>query len=176
MDKQIRRSFVIGGIMHQLKRLFFSMICIVALSLVSVSASSAKDADMTGWEVDSEYNGLYNPKERDSIKGTIVKLVKITPLPGMARGTGFVLDEGGGDTVLVHVCPQSFASERETGLKRGDWVKIKGAWADIGDETVFIAAKIKKDNDYSFKVRLTSDGTPFWTMSPEQLAKEQAAD
>ena len=37
--------------------------------------------------------------------------------------------------------------------------------ADIGDETVFIAAKIKKDNGYSYKVRLTSDGKPFWTMS-----------
>ena len=162
--------------MHQPTRFFISVICIFLLTLVSAVASSAKDADMTGWEAGSEYNGLYNPKELDSIKGTIVKVLKITPLPGMAPGTGFILDEGGGDKVLVHVCPRSFASERETGLKRGDWVKVRGAWADIGDETVFIAAKIKKDGGYSFKVRLTGDGTPFWTMPPEQLAKEQAAE
>lgn len=129
-----------------------------------------------GWENDSEYNKLYNPKEKDQIKGDIVKFVEVTPLPGMATGTALILDEGDGEEVTVHICPKSFASGRETGLKRGDWVKIRGAWADVGDETVFIAAKIKKDSGFSFKVRLTSDGAPFWTMSPEQLAKEQASD
>ena len=162
--------------MHQSMRFMSSVICIAVLTLLSAPLSSAKDSDVTGWEVGSEYNEMYNPKEQDSIKGTIVKFVKITPLPGMAPGTGFILDEGGGDKVLIHVCPQSFASERETGLKRGDWVKVRGAWSDIGDETVFIAAKIKKDSGYSFKVRLTGDGTPFWTMPPEQLAKEQASE
>ena len=139
------------------------------------AALLAGEKDIAGWEVGSEYDSLYNPKERDSIKGTIVKFVTVEPMPGMAEGTAFILDEGGGDTVLVHVCPRSFASARETGFKRGEWVKLKGAWADIGDETVFIAAKIKKDGGYSFKVRLTSDGTPFWTMSAEQLAKERAS-
>jgi hypothetical protein len=162
--------------MRQLLPLVVLMICLLGLQVLSVTSSLAKDTDIKGWEVGSEYNDLYNPKERDSIKGTIVKFVKITPLPGMTSGTGFILDEGGGDKVLIHICPNSFASERETGLKRGEWVKVKGAWADIGDDTVFIAAKIKKDGGYSFKVRLTSDGTPFWTMPPEQLAKEQAAE
>ncbi len=46
---------------------------------------------------------------------------------------------------------------------------------DIEDETVFVAAKIKKDSGYSYKVRLSSDGTPFWTMPPEQLEAELAA-
>ena len=131
--------------------------------------------DITGWESDSEYNQLYDPKERDSIKGDIVKFITVTPIKGMAPGTAFILDEGGGDKVVVHVCPESYASGRETGLRRGDWVKVKGVWADVGDESVFMAAKIRKDNDYAFKVRLTSDGTPFWTMSPEMLAMEKAA-
>ena len=131
--------------MRRLIRIVVLMVCLIGLQVLSVTSSLAKDTDIKGWEVGSEYNDLYNPKERDSIKGTIVKFVKITPLPGMASGTGFILDEGGGDTVLIHLCPNSFASERETGLKRGDWVKVKGAWADIGDDTVFIGAKIKKD-------------------------------
>lgn len=131
--------------------------------------------DISGWEEDSEYNELYNPKERDSIKGDILKFITVTPIKGMAPGTAFILDEGGGDKVVVHVCPESYASGRETGLRRGDWVKVKGVWADIGDESIFIAAKIRKDNEYAFKVRLTSDGTPFWTLSPERLAEEIAA-
>lgn len=130
--------------------------------------------DISGWEVDSEYNKHYNPKERDDIKGDIVKFITVKPLKGMAPGTAFILDEGGGDEVVVHVCPEAYASGRETGLRRGDWVKVKGVWADVGGESIFMAAKIRKDNDYAFKVRLTSDGTPFWTMSPEQLAKEKA--
>mgnify|MGYP001823504772 CR=1 FL=1 len=160
--------------MYQRLRLLVTLISISAIVVLTSVISIAGDG-IEGWEVGSEYNDLYNPKERDSIKGTIVKLVKITPLPGMAKGTGLILDEGGGDTVLIHICPQSFATARETGLKRGEWVKIKGAWADIGDDTVFIAAKIKKDGGYSFKIRLTSDGTPFWTMSAEQLAKERSS-
>jgi hypothetical protein len=131
--------------------------------------------DITGWEADSEYNQHYDPKERDAIKGDIVKFITVTPIKGMAPGTAFILDEGGGEEVVVHVCPESYASGRETGLRRGDWVKVKGVWADIGDESVFLAAKIRKDNDYAFKVRLTSDGTPFWTMTPEMLAMEKAA-
>lgn len=131
--------------------------------------------DINGWELGSDYNELYDPKERDSIKGDILKFITVTPIKGMAPGTAFILDEGGGDKVVVHVCPESYASGRETGLRRGDWVKVKGVWADIDDESIFIAAKIRKDNEYAFKVRLTSDGTPFWTLSPERLAEEKAA-
>ena len=157
---------------HFLYRRVVLFLCGVALVLPGLVYAAD---DITGWELDSEYNELYDPKERDSIKGDIVKFITVKPMKGMAPGTAFILDEGGGDQVIVHVCPESYASSRETGLRRGDWVKVKGVWADIGDESVFMAAKIRKDNNYAFKVRLTSDGTPFWTMSPEMLAMEKAA-
>ena len=118
---------------------------------------------------------LYRAKMCLIAQSHILKFITVTPMKGMAPGTAFILDEGGGDEVIVHVCPESYASSRETGLRRGDWVKVKGVWADIGDESVFLAAKIRKDNEYAFKVRLTSDGTPFWTLTPELLAQEKAA-
>jgi hypothetical protein len=37
-----------------------------------------------------------------------------------------------------------------------------------------MASKIKKGEDFEFKVRLTKDGSPFWTMSPEELERERA--
>jgi hypothetical protein len=160
---------------YHVARPYHFALALLFILLFSVSSSFAA-GDITGWEVGSEYDKFYNYKERDSIKGDIVKFVKVTPLKGMAPGTAFILDEGGGDRVLVHLCPQSFASARETGLRSGEWVKVKGAWADIGDETVFIAAKVKKDNEFSFKVRLTKDGKPFWTMPPDELARERASD
>ena len=149
---------------------------IIALSVTLLAGAPLCWAgDYDGWEAGSEYNKLYDPKERDSIKGDIAKFITVSPMKGMAPGTAFILDEGGGDTVTVHVCPEAYASARETGLRRGDWVKVKGVWADVDGEAVFLAAKIRKDNEYAFKVRLSSDGTPFWTMSPERLAKEIAA-
>ncbi len=150
-----------------------AFIIVLSVTLLTMAALSWA-GDYDGWEADSEYNQLYDPKERDSIKGDIDKFISVSPMKGMAPGTAFILDEGGGDTVVVHVCPEAYASGRETGLRRGDWVKVKGVWADVDGESVFMAAKIRKDNDYAFKVRLTSDGTPFWTLTPEQLAKEKA--
>lgn len=153
--------------------LTFRHVLIVMICLLLPVGSFAA-GDITGWELDSEYNKLYDQKERDNIKGDIVKFITVVPMKGMAPGTAFILDEGGGDKVVVHVCPESYATGRETGLRRGDWVKVKGVWADVGDETIFMASKIRKDNDYAFKVRLTSDGKPFWTMTAEELAKEKA--
>ncbi len=148
-------------------------IAIVLFTFV-VSSQAADKNGMKGWESGSAYNKLYDPKERDTLKGKVVKFKKVTPLPGMAPGTALVVEEGKDDKTLVHLCPRSYATAKETGIKRGDKVKIKGSWVEIDDEFIFIAAKVKKGDSFSFKVRLTSDGTPFWTMSPEQLAKEKA--
>ncbi len=51
--------------------------------------------------------------------------------------------------------------------------KIKGVWAVIDDKDVFMAAKAKQGDDFEFKVRLTKDGTPFWTMSAEEITREK---
>ena len=126
-----------------------------------------------GWEKNSEYNSLYNYKERDSLKGKLLKFKKIIPLKGMDDGTAFILQEGE-EEILVHLCPWSYADPKETGLRKGAKTKVKGAWAVIDNADVFIAAKAKQGEDFEFKVRLTKNGTPFWTMSDEELAQETA--
>lgn len=154
---------------------------VLLLAVVLVAISFGKNAyaednkGIAGWEIDSVYNELYDPKERDSIKGRVVKFIKVTPLSGMAPGTGFILEESKDEKILVHLCPVSYAKAKETGFKKGDRVKVKGSWAEIDGEDVLLAAKVKKGDHFEFKVRLTSDGTPFWTMSPEQLARERKA-
>jgi hypothetical protein len=60
------------------------------------------------------------------------------------------------------------------GLKKGDRVKVKGSWAQIGGKDVFIASKVKKSENVELKVRRTKDGMPFWAMSSEELEKEKA--
>jgi hypothetical protein len=39
-----------------------------------------------------------------------------------------------------------------------------------------MASKVKKDEMFEFKVRLTKNGKPFWTMTAEELASEREPD
>ena len=151
--------------------IFVGIFLLVSFS-APLSVAHASDDGFKGWEKGSQYNSIFNNKEKDQLKGVIVRFIKITPLDGMAQGTALLLDEGDGEKITVHLCPQKYATARETGLRKGSKVKIKGTWAIIDDEDVFLAAKVKQGENYEFKVRLSSDGTAFWTLSPEELAKE----
>jgi hypothetical protein len=96
-------------------------------------------------------------------------------MAGMSPGTGMIVRERDSDEdVVVHICPTWFIKPGETGLKPGDVVKIRGSWAEIDGKDVYMASKIKMEDYFSLKVRLTKDGTPFWTMPPEQLAYERS--
>lgn len=141
-------------------------------SVVVSSLSAGTKKGMEGWGNEGEYNKLYNPRELDKLRGTVIKFKKVRPMPGMAKATVLVLDDDG-DTIDVYLCPVSFATAKETGIKRGDRVKVKGSWVEMDGEDVFMASKVKKGEYYEFKVRLTKDGSPFWNMSPEELAHER---
>lgn len=150
------------------------LLLIVSCFLITggFTTTCVAEENYSGWEKDSPYNKLYNYKERDSLKGKLLKFKKITPLKGMTPATSFIIKEGD-EHITVHLCPWDYASPKETGLRKGVKTKVKGVWAVIDDEDVFIAAKAKQGDDFEFKVRLTKDGTPFWTMSPEEIAAEK---
>jgi hypothetical protein len=130
--------------------------------------------DITGWEKGGPYDKRYDLSEYDNFKGKVVDIKEIVPMPGMAPGIMVVVRDNDDELVNVHLGPKSFVEERmrKFGLKKGDRVKVKGAWAEIKEEDVFMASKIKKGEYEELKVRLTKDGTPFWEMTSEELAKE----
>jgi len=148
---------------------------ITLCSLICLSTVFSQAAEKDGWENNSVYNSYYNARERDSLKGILVKFKTVTPLSGMSPGTAFILREGD-DDIMVHLCPRSFADAKGTGLRKGVKTKVKGCWAFIDGKDVFIASKVKQGDHFEFKVRLTKDGTPFWTMSPEELQKERKSE
>jgi len=160
-----------------MKTIGFTIVAALGLCtlLWAMVAMAGEQKDMGGWELKSSYNQLYDASEMDSFKGTIVKITEVIPMKGMSPGVGLVVRERGGDDISVHLCPNWFIEAKSSGLKRGDQVKVKGVWAVINDKDVFMASKVKKGDFFQLKVRLTKDGTPFWTMSPEQLAKERAS-
>jgi hypothetical protein len=148
-------------------------IILLILTLGTNMAFGADPAAKKGWGIDDPYNKLYNPKEFEKIKAKVVKVTEVVPMAGMTPATALEVREGS-KSIMVHLCPVWFAKPGDIGVKPGDQVVLKGSWAEINGKDVFLASKVKRGDLHEFKCRLTKDGTPFWTMTPEQLAKEQA--
>ncbi len=149
---------------------------LLALALVCappVVSFSGERPDLVGWERDSPYNKHYDASESDDFKGVVEEIIDITPLTGMAPGFGLKVRDQDGDMVEVHLGPKSFAKPESIGLKKGDKVKVKGVWVALNDKDVFLASKVKKGENIELKVRRTRDGAPYWTFSPEELAREK---
>ena len=128
--------------------------------------------DMGGWELNSTYNQFYQATEMDRIKGRVKKITTVVPMKGMSPAVALIFEESKEDTTLVHICPEWYLGPKDIGIKKGDKLKIRGSWAEIDGEFIFMASKIKKGDYFELKVRLTKNGKPFWTMGPEELAKE----
>ena len=161
---------------NQYKQVLFMAVAVMISVTLGFSSIQAQDkSDMQGWETGSPYNQLYDVREFEQVRAWVVRLKEVVPMPGMSPATAMDVREG--DEVFeVQICPTFYRKPSEIRLKKGDRIKIKGAWAEVNGKEVFIASKIKQDPDTTIiKVRLTKDGTPFWTMPPEQLAMELKA-
>ncbi len=154
---------------------FLLMIVAAIVAACSGGVESGGDG-LKGWEKGSPYNAYYKAADMDQFKGDVQKIFELTPMQGMAPGIALEVAESKTETILVHLCPVAFAKIGDIGVKPGERIKVKGAWAEIDGKDVFIASKIKKGDYFEFKVRLTADGTPFWTMTPEQIEKERASE
>lgn len=155
-------------------RLRFLVLVVGVLILGAAGLVVAQEqADLAGWGKDSEYNKHYQTSEFDEFKGTVDEVLEIKPLAGMAPGIALKVKDQDGDMVSVHLGPKAFVKVDSIGLKKGDRVKVKGAWAQIEGKEVFMASKVKKAENVELKVRRTKDGMPYWLMSPEELAKEK---
>ena len=154
--------------------IWFRLALVICVSSLRTGYAGGK-VGKEGWEKDSTYNKLYDPIEADKFKGFVVELKEVTPLPGMAPALALVVKDSDGEVVTVHLGPGSFCNPNHIGIRKGHKVTVKGVWAEITDKDVFIASKVKKGDFHEDKMRRTRDGTPYWTMTSEELAKETAA-
>ena len=155
-----------------------NMTALILLSLVvAVSYVQAEEKpDMKGWGINDPYNKLYDVREFEKVRCYVVRVIEVVPMPGMSPATALVVREGAYE-YEVHLCPTWYRKPSEIRLKKNERIKLKGVWAEINGKDIFMASKIKKDpNTEIIKVRLTKDGTPFWTMTPERLAMETKTD
>jgi hypothetical protein len=161
----------------KLQRTFYILTLILLSFVVGASYVQAEEKrDMKGWGIDDPYNKLYDVREFEKVRAWVVRVKEVIPMPGMSPATALEVREGA-YVHEVHLCPTWYRKPSEIRLKKNERIKLKGVWAEIDGKDVFMASKIKKDpNTEIIKVRLTKDGTPFWTMTPEQLAMETRRD
>jgi len=154
------------------KFLVLATLVLISVTLGFGYALAEDNRDMQGWEIDSPYNKLYDVREYEKIRAWVVRVKEVVPMPGMSPATALDVREGD-DVFEVHLCPTWYRKPSDIRLKKNARIKLKGAWAEINGKDVFMASKVKQDPDFEIiKVRLTKDGTPFWTMNSEQLAME----
>ena len=151
------------------------LVCVFIISGVySIQAGDSKD--MGGWGINDPYNKLYNAADVERIKVVVTEVKEVIAMPGMSPGIALVVKERGeGEEILVHLCPVWYKKASQIGIRKGEKIDLRGYFAEINGEEVIMAAKIKRKGK-SFKVRLSSDGTPFWTLSPAALQKELSGE
>lgn len=170
--------------------MFFALL--VPLLLVGLSApaqaaqgdAAAQDkANLVGWERDSDYNKLYNLETFSKVKASMVELVEVAPLPDMAPGMGVLVevlepteDLAEGDKLVAHFGPKGHVRFLPYVSKPGDKLTLRGSLVEIDGQKVLMASKIKVNEIFEFKVRRTSDGTPYWTLTAQELIDEKMED
>jgi len=160
--------------LSRLKRILYPALLVLLSVTVGVCFIQAEEQrDMQGWGDDDPYNQYYDVREFEKFRAWVVGFKEEPPMEDMSPATIMIVRDGS-ELVEVQICPTWFAKPRDVGVKKGDRVKIKGVWAEINGKDIFMASKIKKGEIFEFKVRLTKNGKPFWTMTPEELAHERA--
>jgi hypothetical protein len=150
---------------------FILIICVFGF----VIGYTQNKGGIEGWERDSIYNAYYDLALKEKLKGVVTDIRTVNPLPGMAPGVGLLVESPKYGAVSVHLGPRSFVDLNSIWNLKGAKVKVRGVWAEINNENVFLAYKVKSER-YVLKLRRTRDGLPHWTMSPEELAKERALE
>ncbi len=154
----------------------FAVVAVVGLTMTHLAMADKLAGKMGGWEKGSRYDRYYDNKELEKFRATVVGIKEVVPLDGMSPGVALEVKESEEDeeTLLVHICPVSYMSAKDIGIKPGDRLKIRGAWTEINGQDIFMASKIKRGDLFELKVRLTKDGSPFWSMSEDERKKNSS--
>ena len=154
-------------------RLWKTVVLAAAAWSLLLPAVGRAQTDMAGWERGGEYDRLYKPEAVTTVAGKLVELKEAAPMPGMAPGLVMTIKTKAGITVTIQPGPSSFAKLLVHTLHVGDRIKVRGAYAELGEEKVFMAAKIRVNEAYVFKCRRTRDGMPYWSLSKDTLIREK---
>jgi hypothetical protein len=125
---------------------------------VFLSLNIFPQAKTDGWEEGSRYNKLYSNKI-DTLSGVVLKVIKATPMQGMAEGIQLQI-QSGKDTVVVHLCPKWMGDYLNLNIQPKDEVVIEGCKAVCKGSHIFMASKLTA-NSIILQLR-DEKGLPIW--------------
>lgn len=150
-----------------------------ALLIILAAAAPAPTLEFApapGWEKGGAYDRHYDPAKHETIKGELLGYETIRPLPGMSPGLAARLRLKGGRTVLAHLGPATYVGFLPEVIHPGASLKLKGAFATIAGQSVFLASKVRNAEIFELKLRSTRGGAPYWDLDRAELIEETLED
>jgi hypothetical protein len=143
----------------------FQKIPLILLAVMAVTAwgdSPIQWRGSKGWEPDSAYCRLYDAHNVITVKGTAVRVEKITPMKGMGYGVYLTLQTKT-ETIPVHLGPAEFVEKQPVQLHAQDIVEVTGSRVSCDGKPAILAAIVKRGQD-TVKFR-ELNGHPAWAAS-----------
>jgi hypothetical protein len=143
---------------------------LAAASLMGMSLPALAEAEIDGWQQNSAYNQLFNPKTIVTVKGKIVSIDrKNHPLKGMEAGFAAAIKTDQGEEITVQVGPIWFTSyfKRKWDIQIGDQVEVTGSKIQLNGKPVIMAVQGKKGN-LAMTCR-SKAGKPLWDLDVEDF-------
>lgn len=97
-----------------------------------------------GWCTQNNYNRQFNTKTIEELKGSVVKVERITPETGMSAGIHLILKTEKNETIPVHLGPAWYVENQEIQLVAGDVITVKGSRITYQAAPAIIAMTISK--------------------------------
>ncbi|EMG38497.1 hypothetical protein PCS_00125 [Desulfocurvibacter africanus PCS] len=166
--------------MPAISRFSISLVSALLLALLvlaaSASAPALEFAPAPGWEKGGAYDRHYNPAKHETLKGELLGYEKIRPLPDMSPGLAAKLRTRDGKTVIAHLGPETYVGFLPEVIHPGANLKLKGAFATIAGQSVFMASKVRNAEIFELKLRSTSHGAPYWDLDRAEMIEETLED
>lgn len=112
-----------------------------------------------GWGPSGHYARMYDPKNVETVKGTVTKVEEFAPMRGMSMGIHLQLATAGG-TIAVHLGPSRFLEQQPVKIVAGDKVEVTGSRIAFDGKPAIIASEVRK-GDAVLKLR-DAQGVPLW--------------
>jgi len=145
-----------------------SLVLSLTLAFLLAGAALAASGPLDGWQSDSPYNRLFNPKTVQTLQGTVLSIDRdLHPLPGMASGFGAVIQTEDGRKVHLHIGPTWFTQNfrDDWRVQVGDRVEVRGSVVTLQGNTVMMVNWGRK-GEHVMTVR-TPEGRPVWDVKIE---------
>lgn len=141
---------------------------LTGLALLGMLGVAAADND--GWEKNSAYNKLFNPKTVVTVTGKVTSINREDrPMKGMEPGFSAVVHTKQGEDLNVQVGPAWFTSyyRQKWNVQQGDEVEVTGSRITLNGKPVIMAMRGRKGN-LAMTCR-NKTGKPLWDLEVEDF-------